>query len=103
MRSNRPKAKIPFKSDSNRLLIYFFDPISAVRSTRCDDSIRIWTIYIKNSLMLIENNLILINNGQILLTFLIKIDFFDLKIDFFYLLIFIFDLSIDILIKIDQK
>ena len=34
-RSNRPPAKFHFKSDLNCLLIDFFDPISAVRSTRC--------------------------------------------------------------------
>ena len=34
---NRPKAKIRFKSDSNRLLINFFDPIPAVRFNRRDD------------------------------------------------------------------
>ena len=48
VRFNRPKAKIFFKSDSNRLLIYFFDLIPAVRFHRCDDSIRIRTIYIES-------------------------------------------------------
>ena len=65
MLSNRPQAKICFKSDLNRLLIDFFDPISAVRSTRRDNLIRIQTIYIKNSSILIKNSLILIKNSQI--------------------------------------
>ena len=43
MRFNRPKAKIRFKSDSNRLLIDFFDPISAVRFNRHYDTIRFGT------------------------------------------------------------
>ena len=37
MRLNQPKAKIPLKSDSNRILIEFFDPISAVRFNRRDE------------------------------------------------------------------
>ena len=44
MQSNGPPAKFRFKSDSNCLLINFFDPISAVRFNRRDDSIRIRTI-----------------------------------------------------------
>ena len=50
-RSNQPPAKFCLKSDSNCILIKFFDPISAVRSTRCDDSIRIRTILIENVLI----------------------------------------------------
>ena len=50
MRLNQPQANICFKSDSNRLLIDFFYPISAVRSTRGDDLIRIQTIYIEREL-----------------------------------------------------
>ena len=55
MRSNQPPAKFCFKWDLNRLLFNFFNPISAVRSTHCEDSIRIWTIYIENSWILIAN------------------------------------------------
>ena len=62
MRFNRPQAKIHFKLDSNRVLIDFFDPISAVRFNRRDDTIRIRTQisnpnlnYIKNWLKFIEN------------------------------------------------
>ena len=108
MRSNPPKVKICFKSDSNRLLIDFFDPISADRSTRRNDSILIRTIYIKNSSILIKISSILIENGWIWskrvkfdrlfrykLSFWIKIDFFNLKIDFFDLKIDFFDLKID--------
>ena len=61
MWSNRPQAKFCLQSDSNSLLIDFFDPISAVRFTRRDDSIWIRTrirskklIYIKNQLKFIE-------------------------------------------------
>ena len=60
---NQPKAKICFKSDSNRLLINFFDPIPAVRFNRSDNSIQIQTQilnlnwnYIKNWLNLIKND-----------------------------------------------
>ena len=62
MQFNRPKAKICFKSDSNLLLIDFFDPISAVQLNRPNVSIRIRTqisnpnsIYIKNWSNSIEN------------------------------------------------
>ena len=65
MQSNRPLAKIHFKSDSNCLLIAFFDLISPVRSTHRDHLIRIQTIYIKNSSILIKNSLILIKNCRI--------------------------------------
>ena len=47
MRSNRSQAKDRFKSDSNHLLINFFDPIPAVRFNYRDDSIQIRTIYIE--------------------------------------------------------
>ena len=71
MQSNPPQAKFCLISDSNRLLINFFDPISGVQFTRRDDSIQIRTrIRSKKS---------------------IKIDFFDLVIDFFDLLIDFFD------------
>ena len=65
MGSNRPKAKICFKSDSNRLFIDFFDPISELRSTSRDNLIQIRTINIENSLILIKNSSILIENGRI--------------------------------------
>ena len=67
MRSNRPQAKIRFKSDWNRLFIDFFKQISAFQSTRCNESICIRTIYIANSLISIENSLILIENSSILI------------------------------------
>ena len=41
MQLDQPPAKIRSKSDSNRLLIDFFDPISAVRSIVATISIRI--------------------------------------------------------------
>ena len=44
MQSNQPPAKFSFKSDSNCILIDFLDPISAIGSTRRDDSIQIRTI-----------------------------------------------------------
>ena len=56
MQFNRPQAKICFKSDSNCLLIDFFDPISVVLSTHRDNSIRIQTIYIESEPKLIEIN-----------------------------------------------
>ena len=49
MRSNRPQAKYCFKSDSNRLFVNFFDPISAVQFNSCDDLIQIGTINIKQN------------------------------------------------------
>ena len=52
------------QSDSNRLLIHFFDPIPVVRSTRHDDSIRIRTIYIKTSLIYIKIWSTVIKNYQ---------------------------------------
>ena len=61
MRFDRPWAKFRLKSDSNRLLIDLFDPISAAQYTRCDDLIGIPTkirskksIYIKNQSKLIK-------------------------------------------------
>ena len=54
MRSNRPQAKFCFKLDLNRLFIDFFDPISAVRFARRDDSIRIRTINRSQNLIYIE-------------------------------------------------
>ena len=64
MQSNQPQAKINFKSDSNRLLINFFDPISAIRSTRCDDLIRIRTIHIEK-LIKIDWNRWILNRTEI--------------------------------------
>ena len=54
MRSNRPQAKFCFKLDSNRILVDFFDPISAARYTRQDDSIQNWIINILKKLIYIE-------------------------------------------------
>ena len=48
MRFYRPKAKIRFKSDLNRLLIDLFDPIPAIRFNRRDDLIQIRTISIES-------------------------------------------------------
>ena len=61
MQCNRLLVEIGFKSDLNRLLIDFYDPIPAVQSTCHNDLIRIqiqildpnW-IYIGNWLNLIE-------------------------------------------------
>ena len=62
---NRPQAKIHFKSDSNHLLIDFFDPISAVWSTGSDDLIWILTIYIKNK----SNSINFFNINQLFWSF----------------------------------
>ena len=52
MRLDRPQAKFRLKSDSNHLLIDFFDPISAAQFTRRDDLIRIQTrIRLKSSIL----------------------------------------------------
>ena len=57
MQSNRPQAKFRLKSDSNCLLIDFFDPITAALFTRRTHSIQIRTrIRLKSS--------ILVKNGQ---------------------------------------
>ena len=40
---NQPKAKIRFKSDSNQLLIDFFNPKSLPDLIEIDATIRIWT------------------------------------------------------------
>ena len=56
MRSNRLLVLDRLKSDWNRLLIDFYDPISAIRFSRLDDSIRIpisisilnWILYQKS-------------------------------------------------------
>ena len=58
MQLYRPPAKIRSKSDSYRLLIDFFDPISAIRSIVASILIQIWTIYIEYSSTYIENSLI---------------------------------------------
>ena len=46
MRSNQPQAIFCLKSNSNRVLIDFFNPISAARYTCRNDSNGIWTIII---------------------------------------------------------
>ena len=56
MRFNWPKAKIHFKSDSNCLLINFFDLIPAVQSTRRDDSIQIRTKIISKIQFISKSN-----------------------------------------------
>ena len=53
MQLDRPPAKIRSKSDSNRLLIDFFDPISAVPSIVETISIRNPDHYIQSSTILI--------------------------------------------------
>ena len=55
MQSNRPQVKFCFKSDSNGILIDFFDPISAAWYTRRDDSIQIWIIVISKESIYIKN------------------------------------------------
>ena len=52
MRLDWPQAKFCLKSDSNSLLIDFFDPIPAVQFTRRDDWIQIRTIIRSKSLIL---------------------------------------------------
>ena len=79
MRSNPPQVEICFKSDLNHLLIDFFDPIPAVQSTRCDDSIRILTIYIENTSIYIKNWSNLIKNGK--------------KRTYFHVLVVVFDIN----------
>ena len=64
MRFNRPQAKIHFKSDSNRVLIDFFDLISTVRFNRRDDTIRIRTQISNPISNYIENWSNLVENGQ---------------------------------------
>ena len=56
MGSNWPQAKFCLKSDSNHVLIDFFDPISAARFTRRHDSIWIRTIIISKNLIYIKKN-----------------------------------------------
>ena len=73
---NRPKAKIHFKSDSNHLLIDFFNPIPAVRFNRRDASIQIRT-QISNS-NYIENWLNLIANGRKRPAFVIFVVIFNI-------------------------
>ena len=62
MRLDRPPAKIRSKSYPNRLLIDFFDPISAGRSIVATISIQNPDHYIKSSSILIEKSLIYIEN-----------------------------------------
>ena len=57
MRSNWPQAKFCFKSVSNRILIDFFDPISAAQYTPHDNSIRIWIVVISKKLIYIKKEL----------------------------------------------
>ena len=129
MQLNRPKAKICFKLDLNRLLVDFFDPKSSPDLIKILATIWIRTqilnpnsIYIKNwsnLIKMVENewissilssSLIKINLFNRLIDFFdLLIDFFDLLIDFFNLLIKLFDLYIelfnlfiDLLIKIDR-
>ena len=56
MGSDRPQAKFRFKSDSNCLLIDFFDPISAVWFTRRDNLIQIRTVNRLQNLIYIKKN-----------------------------------------------
>ena len=58
MQLDRPPAKIRSKSDLNRLLIDFYDPISAVWSIVVIILILILTINIKCSSIYIKNSLI---------------------------------------------
>ena len=55
MRLNRPPVKIHFKSKSNRVFIDFYNPNLEADFTRCDDTIRIRTIYIDSSSIYIKN------------------------------------------------
>ena len=51
MQLDRTQAKFHLKSDSNCLLIDFFDPIPAARFTRCDDSIKLGQFRLKSSIL----------------------------------------------------
>ena len=64
MRLNRPQAKIHFKSDLNRLLIDFFDPIPAVRFNCHDDSIQFQTQILNPNSNYIKDRSNLVKNGQ---------------------------------------
>ena len=57
MQSNRPQAKFRLKSDSNHILIVFFDPISVAQYTRRNDSIQIPTIIILKKSIYIDKEL----------------------------------------------
>ena len=65
MRLDQPPAKIRSKSYSNRLLIEFFDPISAVQSIVATILIQIRNIYIEYSSILFGKSSILSKIGQI--------------------------------------
>ena len=85
MQLNRTQAKICFKSDSNRLLINFFDPKLSPDLIKIIVTIRIWTricskksIYIQNSSNLIKNGSNLIENVKNQVVF----DHFRLKSTF---------------------
>ena len=78
MRLDQPPAKIRSKSDSNWLLIDFFDLISAVRSIVATISIRNPDCYNKNSLILIENRSILIEKVWFISKIVVLDIFFDI-------------------------
>ena len=70
MRLNGPQAKICYKSDSNRLLINFFDPKSSPDLIEIVATIQIQTrMWSKKSIH--------IKNSSNLIKFLIKFDFID--------------------------
>ena len=64
MRLDQPPAKIRCESDSNRLLINFFDPISAVRSIVATISIQNPDHYMESSSILIKKWSNLIKIGR---------------------------------------
>ena len=100
MRLDRPKAKIRFKLDSNRLLSPDLIKIVGTIQIRTQIS-NPNSIYIKNWSNLIENCHKSEQILSLLSSFLIKINLFNILIDFFNLLIKLFNLYIDLLIEID--
>ena len=93
IRLDRPPAKIWSKSDSNRLLINFYDPISAVRSIVATILIRNSDHYIESSLILIKKSLIYIENYDLYQKDILNDDFrvddrdFDIKSIYFWYII----------------
>ena len=85
MQLDRPLAEFRLKSDSNCLLINFFDPIPVVGFTRQDNLIWIWTQNLIWNLNLIKNKSNFMENGWTQLdfwlnsTFLIQFNHFRLN------------------------
>ena len=84
MQWDQPWAKFRLKSDSNCILIDFFDPIWDVRFIRRDDTIQIWTQNLILNSNLVENIWNLIENGQKQLYFWLNSPL-SIKFDHFWL------------------